>query len=204
MKRTTVLLVLAAPLCGCGLGEYEERMAEGQERVKALDSLDGPIKWPPPPAAGTTPPQLPDVFLRPPKGIRTAVDGAVGPLHRFSARQADTTFQAVYVAAAAKDNKDLLANALAALGAGQGQVSKTRVPAGGGRELTFDTRRFEVGGSAYSANLFEGRNANVVVVYQWDKGKAEAAEQVAYSLGTVATDDEARRARARVRPPSKP
>src|SRR5438876_4907175 len=72
-----LLLVLVA---GCGLAEYEAKMAEEQERLRYVDEenkwLEGPLRWPEKRETDKDGKGVPpsEIFLRPPRGIALAPD----------------------------------------------------------------------------------------------------------------------------------
>src|ERR1700687_1458874 len=72
-----VALLALSPV-GCGLADYEAKMAEEQARVRRIEeenkNLEDPVDIPSPPQKeNDKDPRPPDFFFRPPKGIgRTA------------------------------------------------------------------------------------------------------------------------------------
>src|SRR6266702_4056486 len=65
--------LFALTLVGCGLADYEAKMAEEQARVRRIEeenkNLEDPLDIPAPKKENEKDPRPPDLFIRPPKGI---------------------------------------------------------------------------------------------------------------------------------------
>src|SRR5688572_20343701 len=75
--RVRLCLLLAALACaGCGLGEYEAHMLAEQQRLERFDRdnrlLGDPVSAPAAWARAT--PSMPELFLRPPRGVSSGPD----------------------------------------------------------------------------------------------------------------------------------
>src|SRR5262249_12150654 len=122
VPRWKVLLPAALLLAaGCGLSEYERKMANEQERVKRFDremellgdAISPPTKWDE--KTQTYVPLL-EMFFRPPHGISTKYDKnspQLGIWYQYprTAAGSDNLFQDVYLAITT-DEKDLKGKAL--------------------------------------------------------------------------------------------
>ncbi|MFL5242828.1 MAG: hypothetical protein ACJ8FY_12025 [Gemmataceae bacterium] len=71
--RVLLAATLGLLLSGCGLADYEAKMAEEQARIQRVEeennNLDEPVVIPPPKKEADKDSKIPDLFFRPPKGI---------------------------------------------------------------------------------------------------------------------------------------
>ncbi len=182
------LLVLAA--CGCGLGDYEKKMADEQARIDRIDKenkelADGPLELP----SG----QPVDVFLRPPKGVRVRAEANTDP-PGFYRYKGDANFASLYVGWAGKE-KDFKDTVLSAFGKGTPGTITTEPWDREG--VALDTMTVEEANRTFHIYLTLGNR--VALIYEVPKPGKLSPEAVKASLNTslntLALDTEAAKQR---------
>jgi hypothetical protein len=127
---------------GCGLADYEAKMAEEQARVRRIEeenkNLEDPLDIPAPKKENEKDPKPPDFFFRPPRGIgRTAGENQYLGLYVYPKVGNADGVQEVYVGFS-KGKKDFLKDLLKMLPGTKKDSVTERTP--WGRELIrFDT-----------------------------------------------------------------
>ncbi len=122
-------LLLAA---GCGLSEYESKMAGEQERLRYVDEenkyLEGPLDLPEKEEGEKDAKTVPasEVFVRPPKGIALKPDKLrVGVVYRYRATVNNPAFSDVYLAVTKEPSATFQQDVLRSLnGSGAAKSSK--------------------------------------------------------------------------------
>jgi hypothetical protein len=177
------LLVLAS---GCGVGDYEQRMQQTQNRVKQFEEtsklLDGPLTMPAPPPKEKGGPAAPQLFFRPPRGIERKASNEKEPrnniLYTYPARGVGSAgvFINLEIAVAEKA-KDFEAEVLRSYGpSGHLKQKKLRFDSPGREAVEFRSTDFEEGQASYSVNIWEGSSHNVAIVYTIQRGQRDKAE----------------------------
>jgi hypothetical protein len=176
---------------GCGLGEYERKMLEQQARVERLErenkELAAPLELP----AGDGEESPPDVYLRPPKGIRSKPEKDLwgGLLHIYPAEGGN--FAGVYVGWGKKDS--FKSDVLRLVGGSGARASAHKTaPADGRKELALELTAVESGDRL--THLYYEPRQRVAVVYAAEKAKWNA-QAVQFSLNTLAFGADAARLR---------
>jgi hypothetical protein len=140
----TLGLLLGA---GCGLAEYERKMAEEQERIRYLDEENkhleaGPVRLPEKkeadPDAKTVQPA--EVFFRPPKGIALNPDErpVVANLYRYRATGASPAFPEVFLAVSKDGSGTFQQDILRSLGSSAATRGNKEIKRPGREPLRFE------------------------------------------------------------------
>jgi hypothetical protein len=199
-----VLAVCCGALGGCGLSDYEEKLAQEQRRMDYIVEEDkvlaGPIELPT--REGEDKP--PDVFFRPPRGIRrTPGDDPVNaPLATYHKDRPDCLFDAVLVYATTKDREDFWREVFRPFtGVGPSDLVPDPSPPQpfDGRAIPFET----VTGRGTQANCsvygYHADGAHVAIVYCLAPGRTDdgqARTEKRFSLASLVVGPEAKKRRA--------
>jgi hypothetical protein len=225
-------LTLAACLAsGCGLADYEQKVAEQQRRIDYIDTenryLGPPIAPPPRAMLGLTetdpnaPPPAPgpdfDIFLRLPNGISPQFDAAPfnGILYRY--RNQGSPFTEVLIATTASmSREDFWKEVVAGFGSYDTTTPKKESKERLGRTVEFESLGFTQGPPnqqttyfvyMYSAQTGGSRPGVVAIIFaipQSAAGNSEALTAMDMSLKTLAIGSEAKQMRQLYRPPPAP
>jgi hypothetical protein len=184
--RLVPILVLGAAV-GCGLGDYEEKMTEAQQRADRTDKenklLDeGALDLPSDAAV--------EVFLRPPKHIKQGSEKE-RYRNRFCQYRGGGDFANVYLGWAKKDEEDFRNAVLSAF---PGKVTKseniTTDPLGREGEV-LSTWTLEDTNSNHTYYVYLTAGNKVAVVYEATKTGQTALETLQVSRDTLALGKEA-------------
>lgn len=193
--RAAGLLLLAIPLAGCGLSEYERHMAEEQKRLDRLEEenkvLGDPLEYPNTRKDGDKTVYTASVFLRPPRGAENTKRYAspdLPLLYHYPVR-GNPPFQEVLLLVDQTDLKSFAPLALKAypgveLDHGVAMQVQTR----GGKERRVWYLISEDGQSRHLIYLQEMPPNCVLVVYRLNKAEPASAatdQVVRMSLGTL-------------------
>jgi len=182
---------LLVAVLGCGLGDYEEKMTEEQQRIDRFDKenkelADGPLELP-----NVKGGVQPDVFLRPPKGINLRPEERKysDRFYRYS-KKGSSDFSNVYLGWADKDKaKDFRTKVLSAFSGREPTSTKMTDP--WGREgLTLDTVTGEETTRTYYIYLYPKDEHKVALIYEVPK-QGKVSEALQASLNTLALDKDA-------------
>jgi hypothetical protein len=208
---------------GCGLSEYEQRMASEQTRLAAIDQenkiLGDQIDLPPrrpTPATQPPPPPLPELFMRVPKAISSKADEEAftgGVLYRFSklaspkeTAQKDTGLLEIYLAVGLeKKGEEFRKEVLQRFGTTQALRPDTRQPVGRS-PLTFEACSFldaRLPQSSYSVYLYPAGSNEVAIVFRAEATTAAlplVREQMDYTLKSFALGNTANQLRRDFKP----
>jgi len=179
------LLVLAG--CGCGLGDYEQKMLEEQQRVGHIDKenkelADRPLEVP----TG----QSLDLFLRPPRGISVQPE-AKTDRPGFYLYKGDANTGNVYVGWAGKE-KDFKDKVWSAFGKGTPGTLKTEPWGWDGVDL--DTMTVEEANRTFHIYLTPGNR--MALIYEVPKAGKLSPDALKASLNTLALDADAAKQRS--------
>jgi hypothetical protein len=181
---------------GCGLADYEKKMAQAEARLQRFEDesrvLDIPLSVPLRPAKkpGGKPTAF-NLFLRPPKGINNTAENEKEPRNRllFSYRPRGRTatgpFTLVELAIGDKET-EFRAEVLGSFSGSGNTTSSVRALRPPGREpLTFETTEFDDGQHFYSVNFWKNQTNQVAIVY-WvaSAQKSQATTPIKMSLET--------------------
>jgi hypothetical protein len=210
--KSTSCLVLRVPLflllfltAGCGVADYERMMAYQQRR---LDRFDEETKYlgaalvPPRLKPPEQEPPLPDVYLRPPKNIRSTCEPRVerGFLYRYPREVKENIFIEMYLGRT-YDRIDVLNEGRSLYS----PVSLPRQPARitrkpfRGPALSYNMVAFEEReqGSHVFVYAYQADKAQIVIVYRVEKGnQSTAARAIDYSLDSLVVGPRATELRA--------
>jgi hypothetical protein len=190
--RAWILPGLLLAACGCGLGDYEEKMVAEQNLLERLEKeskeLDDPLELPPAEADE----KRSDVFLRAPKGVSTKYEEKPwNGLYRYPG-SAGTTLSAVYLGWAGK-RKDLKGEIVRAFGPEKvTETPYTTKPAEGLTPVALDTVELKL--KDRRIYLFLAEKDTVAVLYEVPAGKSLPSSYGA-SLNSLAVGASASTAR---------
>jgi hypothetical protein len=192
--------LLAVAAGGCGLGDYEARMAEAQQRLDYLDREDRELEKKPlemPEEKLLKDPE--EVFLRVPKGVSTSPDTSKlwnGVFFRYAGGK---TIDALYVAWAAPKEKNFAAKVRGLSvfnNAGRKNFEYPTVPAPErealkreGLELNATT--YELPDRSYHLYLDKGQKVALVFEISHNNPGKAATDAMHLSLGTLALGGDA-------------
>jgi hypothetical protein len=176
-------------LSGCGLSDYEAKMAAAQADVHRFDKeneyLAEPIEWPPETGVGKGPKEA-DLFFRPPKGIRQKAESSSADenkMYKYSAVDSKSAFSQVEVGAVnEKEEGDLFEFLLVRFGADKDKVSHQDRKVFGGRTLKVDAVRVESEGSSYSIYGWRRDGYSFAVIFKVNKSRKNEASEEALRL----------------------
>jgi hypothetical protein len=209
LSQRAGLLFFAAGLllsAGCGLQDYEAKMAFAQEHIEYLDKenqvLEGkqvllPVKKD---ASGKVrKDSVPgtSVFFRPPKGIRTNPETGEGLLATYPAQGKNVPFQDVLIAVVQNMKFDTFKEqVLSELQLSSPQKSSRTIPLPGGKQLHFDSYTEDQNGLTTRAYFYNGTPPFLaaLVFRSPSSGKANTNVQstIDLSLGTLLLGVQAR------------
>ena len=190
----TVIVLLAFAASGCGLGSYETKMLEAQNRLAHFaredKELAGPLQAP-----KVVQKYAEEVFLRVPKGISTTVhtvDGVEMPFvldGLFYQYSGTKDILALYVAWAGEKEKNFatrVRGANAFNNAGRKDSLYTTVPAPGRNPLTLNATTYELPDRTY--HVYLEPNQKVALVFEVSKSALvkPTTDTINLSLGTLA------------------
>jgi hypothetical protein len=169
------LLLLALP--ACGLSDYEALMKEAQEREERFREeqkyLDEPLTMPTERDKEGKEVQVANVFLRPPKGIRSKPEPQPrnNLMWQYPARSQGGDFASVEVAFAT-DDKDFVKNVVDSYQASEQAPASER-----DATLPFDNSEFNDGQYGYSVNVSRNGQLRVAIVYVFPKARRTSARK---------------------------
>ncbi|HKB37939.1 MAG TPA: hypothetical protein VKD72_15945 [Gemmataceae bacterium] len=179
------LLLLAG--CGCGLGDYEQKMLEEQQRVGRIDKenkelADGPLEVP----TG----QPLDLFLRPPRGVSVQPEASTDRTG-FYRYKGDANTGNVYVgwAGKEKDFKDKVGSAF-----GKGTPGTLTTEPWDREGVALDTVTVEEANRTFHIYLTPGNR--LALIYEVPKAGKLSPDALKASLNTLALDADAARQRS--------
>lgn len=181
--RFALLLVLGL-LGGCGLSDYERRMAEEQARLQTAEEsryLGEPVRWPPEGEAGSENRNSPSVSFRPPKGGSPTYERQPLDAVLFVYPGAGD-FQMVYLAVGSGRRSDDFRRKLLerVVLPPRAQWQPVVVQPSGRDLMRFEALYHEsanVGGRTASfVYLLDEENQQVAIVYQVDAANADKSE----------------------------
>jgi hypothetical protein len=196
--RTTVALLLLLP-AGCGLSDYEERMLDAQTRLDRFDKLDEPLTLPPVQGA-------PDVFFRPPLGVRgTAEEAPEGSfIYRYARRNPRAATPVTEVIVALTTGQPRFVAEVFKFFRTRPELVETQpreVAQEGQAPLAFDVSRYDAKVEGIAFETWVLRNApadlQLAITFQIDKARlSDASALIDVSMGSLAFGTEAAKARA--------
>jgi hypothetical protein len=175
---------------GCGLGDYEERISEAQQRLDHFDrenkELAGPLEAP-----EAVQKYAEDVFLRVPKGVSTTPDTGNPHSGLFYRYAGSGNFAALYVAWAAEKEKKF-ADRVRGASIFNNPIRKPEpqnyptVPSPGREALTLSATTYELRDRTY--HVYLDSNQKVALVFEIPKNVPvkTATDTMHLSLGTLA------------------
>jgi hypothetical protein len=201
---------------GCGLADYEEQMAEAQERVERFDKENKVLGDPLAPPTKVKEEKVGDgqprtvlvtvanIFLRAPKGIQVKAEDEPyrGLLYHYPAAGPAgpdaVGFTDLYVAAAGDDLQKFQEDVLRAFPTdGKPRKYKRSIAAPGRADpLEFDVTEFDSGDHTYVVHFYPTGRPTLALVYRLARGRRQSADPVLeLSLATFAAGPEADRLR---------
>jgi hypothetical protein len=200
-RRGVVLAAVVALLtvAGCGLDEYESRMASEMARLQRYDEeekvLGEPLKMPklPPKEQGKEPESW-SVHLRPiravPSNPQEQLEG--GLLARYSS---GSDLPCLFLGVGT-GRKEFAKDVLKLFPSSGKATSETVTLQAAGREIVVSRHTYDDAQSSLSVNFVKRGDTELAIIYRVEKGElARHAAAIDMSLGTVAVDAEASRMR---------
>src|SRR5262249_44667066 len=178
---------------GCGLGDYEEKMTEQQQRADIIDKenkvlAEGPLEMPK--VSGGV---QPDVFLRPPKGINLRPEERRyrDRFYQYS-KKGSSEFSNVYLGWAGKDKPEDFRNRVLSTFSAKGTSEPTTTNPWGRDGVILDTVKGEDSSSSriFYIYLYPKAEAKVALIYEMPKPDKKS-EALQASLNTLALDKDA-------------
>jgi hypothetical protein len=173
---------LVVCLVGCGLGDYEERMLQAQQRL-----LGEPLQVP----------QPPDVFLRPPRGIASIANAF--PTHRdvaiyrFQQAEGKAAVTAVFIAQGGEPSA-FQSNVLDYFKQDPVKTERKQhdIRRSGGTPLLLESAEWDEGDTVFRCHFVRNSATPVALVFQIEKSRlAEAEPALEQSLQSLAIGAEA-------------
>jgi hypothetical protein len=171
---------------GCGLSDYEAKMAAEQARALRIEEenkfLDEPLGVPEKPEKDNDNRHA-DFFLRPPKGITRSVNKEpYGHLLYVYPSTGSGNFEQVYIGFGKKggDLTKEVTKLFASMG--QGKTAKHERHPDTPESLVYDTLTLEDTKSILAIHTFQRDDYQVAVVYRMDKSKSNADQMKAMDL----------------------
>jgi hypothetical protein len=196
---------LALSLVGCGLADYEAKMAEEQARVRRIEeenkNLEDPVDIPSPPQKeNDKDPRPPDFFFRPPKGIgRTASEKQHLGLFVFPKKGNADGIQEVYVGFS-KGKKDFVNDLIKMLPGAKKYLVTDKSP--WGRDpIRFDTITIEDPKSTLILHTLPAADQLILIGFRLDPSAnlAQLAPRLDMSLESIGLGIEAGKLRKEFR-----
>jgi hypothetical protein len=195
-------------LCGCGLGEYEARMLEAEQRMSRFEqesSLGPPLNMPRRANAQGEKHAIANAYLRAPKGISTNPanedDPNGGLLYRYDPTAASAAGAFIQVEIAFGDTRPAFTTEILGLYPFPPNTAPrtTSAQLPGRPVVSYQSYEFDDNQYVYVVNIWRGEKAQVAIVYKLDKAKRGSKgvnEAMRASLATLAlgADANARRA----------
>jgi hypothetical protein len=200
--------VLGLLLTGCGLADYENKMAEEQARIQRIEeenkNLDEPVEIPPPKKENDKEPKIPEFFFRPPKGIgRTASKDLYGGLLFVYPRVGNAEGTKEVYVGFSKGRKDFLKDVLKIFPSNPpAKKSLTERTPPGRNPLRFETITVEDVGSTVILHTLPYDDQLLLVGFRVDH-KAESSQlskRMEMSLESIGVGFEAGKMRRQYRP----
>jgi hypothetical protein len=232
-SRLVFLAAILSGIAGCGLSEYQAKMASEQKRIELVDEenkfLGDPLEFPFRNAAPASPqdPPKPDVFLRLPKGFSSKPDdkpvgdfyyhfGRVSTPHtsRYSPSSGtqENFFQDAYVAVAFDNKTDEFSKKVFQPFGSSQWTEMNRVVKDLPGRTKLEYQAFSASDAAnppstYYCYFYQGPNILVAVIFRVPKDQAQAAsvsKGIDYCLQSLAVGMEAGQQRQRFGGQTKP
>jgi len=194
MKHLTKpVFALIVALSGCGLADYEAKMAEEQARVRRIENenknLEDPLDIPPPKTEKEKEAKLPDFFFRPPKGISRAASKDLygGLLWVYPRTGASDGVQNVYIGFS-KGRKDYVKDVLKKLPSTTPQKnSVTEVTPWGGDPVQFETVNLEDSNSFLILYILPTPDQQILIGFRLDRktDPSQLSQRLAMSLESI-------------------
>jgi hypothetical protein len=205
LEKPVFALIVA--LSGCGLADYEAKMAEEQARVRRIEdenkNLEEPLEIPPPKTEKEKEAKLPDFFFRPPKGISRAANKDLygGMLWVYPRISASDGVQDVYIGFS-KGKKDYVKDILKKLPSiTPPKNSVTDVTPWGGEPVRFETVTLEDPTSFLILHILPTPDQLVLIGFRLDRktDPSQLSQRLAMSLESLGVGMEAGKLRKEFR-----
>ena len=191
-RRRHLLALGLLLLAGCGLSEYEGKMAEEQERLRYVDEenkyLEGPLRFSPEKkeADKDAKPILPgEVFLRPPKGIALTADKRPigGIVYRYRATANNPAVTELFLAITKEPSPTFQQDVPRVLNSSCTTRSPKSVKRPGREPVPFEMCRDPLTGLSFYFSRFE--SYQLVLAFRAGEAK-DPTPFMDYSLGSLA------------------
>jgi len=190
-----VIVSIVAPISGCGLREYEDKMERAQARYERFDKtskeLDQPI-IPPVLFDKDGKPRPNSFYLRPPKGINSQAENEKQPrgdlLYSYRLRSGASSPINLVEVAFPDERKEFANDVLRFFPVSEKTVSRRTRTVKGPEPMTFHTYEIDDGTNYYSVNIYKGKPAQAAIIF-WStpNQKAAANNRIDLSLETFGT-----------------
>jgi hypothetical protein len=190
-KKPVLALVFA--MSGCGLADYEAKMAEEQARVRHIEdenkNLENPLEIPPPKTDKEKEANLPDFFFRPPKGIAKTANKDLygGLLWVYPRTGASDGVQDVYIGFS-KGKKDYVKDVLKKLPSSTTPKNSTTEVTPWGREpVHFDTVTVDDPNSSLVLHILQTTDQQILIGFRLDRktDSSQLSQRLAMSLESI-------------------
>ena len=201
------VFVLVVALSGCGLADYEAKMAEEQARVRHIEdenkNLEDPLDIPPPKKENDKEAKLPDFFFRPPKGISRAANKDLygGLLWVYPRTGASEGVQDVYIGFS-KGKKDYVKDVLKKLPSSTPPKNSTTEITPWGRDpVRFETVTVDDPSSSLILYILPTTDQQILVGFRLDRKteSSQLSQRVAMSLESIGVGNDAGKLRKEFR-----